>query len=124
MAKINFQQFPNIFRTIPENKVSFVLISPLIIVLLLFVLILCKDIYSNAIILLSIANKKAEIKSKINFWKSIADKYDGYKDAYFQIAVLEYSLGNFSLSKQFVNKAFLLDPDFDNAKRLQEVLDK
>jgi tetratricopeptide (TPR) repeat protein len=63
------------------------------------------------------------MQSKINFWQSIADKYEGYKDAYFQMAVLDYQLGNLQKAKSENKKALSLDPNFTDAQKLEVVLE-
>jgi tetratricopeptide (TPR) repeat protein len=62
------------------------------------------------------------LQSKANFWQAIIDKYDGYKDAYFQKALLEYNLGQIDKAKEDNAKALLLDPNFTDAKKLETVL--
>jgi len=66
--------------------------------------------------------QRQQIQDKINFWQSIADKYEGYKDAYFQMAILDYNLGNFKKAKLDDQKALTLDPNFEDAKNLNAVL--
>ena len=68
--------------------------------------------------------QREQIQSKINFWQSIAQKYEGYKDSYFQMAVLYYQLGNFEEAKLENQKALSLDPNFEDARKLEEVLNK
>jgi tetratricopeptide (TPR) repeat protein len=67
--------------------------------------------------------QRQQIQSKINFWQSIAEKYEGYKDAYFQMAILDYSLGNFAKAKAENKKALALDPNFTDAQKLEVVLE-
>jgi tetratricopeptide (TPR) repeat protein len=67
--------------------------------------------------------QRQQMQSKINFWQSIADKYEGYKDAYFQMAVLDYQLGNLQKAKSENKKALSLDPNFTDAQKLEVVLE-
>lgn len=80
-------------------------------------------VYQNYQQIAQINAQRQQIQGKINFWQSIADKYDGYKDAYFQMAILDYSLGNFKKAKIENQKALTLDPNFDDAKNLKVALD-
>lgn len=121
-------QFPNISRIFPEKKISyylsvfFVFLSVILLTfLIVFYGIRVYKYYSEVQI---INSQRQEISDKINFWKSVANKYEGYKDAYFRIAILEYSLGNFEKAKQYNKKALLLDPNFEDAKKLEELLNK
>ena len=137
--KINklITQFPSIFRFIPESKfikkvlkskpLVYILIatmSALCMVLILGIIFLLLMFYKNFENLSTVVNQRKSIESKINFWQSITQKYDGYKDAYFQIAILEYKLGDFNKSKNANNKALLLDPNFEDAKKLERLLNK
>src|ERR1035437_5474504 len=76
-------------------------------------------VYQNYQKITQINAQRQQIQDKINFWQSIADKYDGYKDAYFQMAILDYSLGNFKKAKMENQKALTSDPNFDDAKNLK-----
>lgn len=79
--------------------------------------------YQNYQVITQINIQREQIQGKINFWQSITDKYDGYKDAYFQMAILDYQLGNFQKAKLENQKALTLDPNFEDAKNLENVLD-
>jgi tetratricopeptide (TPR) repeat protein len=80
-------------------------------------------VYQNYQAITQISRQRQQIQGKINFWQSIADKYEGYKDAYFQMAILDYQLGNFQKAKLENQKALILDPNFEDAKNLKNVLD-
>jgi hypothetical protein len=139
MKKINnlATQFPNIFRIIPESKLFeqvlkskplFYFFSGFMVIvsimLVLTIVIFGVELNSNLKILIKVTNQREELKAKINFWQSITDKYEGYKDAYFQIAVSEYRLGDLRRAKQANIKALLLDPNFEDAKKLDNLIDK
>ena len=128
-------QFPRIFRIIPEDKIFkktptskplFYIISGFVltvsIMLILGILIILVSFHNNLRFAANLIFQRQELQNKIYFWQSIANEYDGYKDAYFQIAVLEYRLGNLQEAKQANNKALLLDPNFEEAKKLDRLL--
>jgi hypothetical protein len=130
-------EFPNIFRTIPESKLFkkgirsktlFYLTSgfalAIILMLISVIAIVGVGLYKNTNLLVQTINQRSQIQNKINFWQSIADKYEGYKDAYFQIAVLEYKLGDSDKARLANTKALILDPNFEDAKRLGSLLDR
>lgn len=141
-------QFPKIYRIITEyklikkiNKAWFRLLNQskyskylqislrifvfIVLVILIFaVAFFSIKIYKYAGIYSKTTFQRQELRSQINFWKSIADKYEGYKDAYFRIALLEYRLGNFKTAMEYNQKALRLDPNFDDAKKLEAVLNK
>jgi hypothetical protein len=149
MKKIQLaSQFPNIYRTITEwklfkklpkltirpswqAKLKKILFFSKITIMLIIIIALIAGIvgfsfktYQFYAQTQRILTQREQIQSKINFWQSIADKYEGYKDAYFQMAVLDYSLGNFSKARLENKKALTLDPNFADAQKLEVVLDE
>ncbi|HYM65021.1 MAG TPA: tetratricopeptide repeat protein [Candidatus Sulfotelmatobacter sp.] len=147
MSKNTFK-FPNISRIITENKFfskaeksifrllnkpkvkkifyfsSLVLTFLIIGVLVAGISILSLKMYKNLVIINKINQQREKIQSQINFWTSVIQKYPGYKDSYFRIAVLEYSLGDLQKSEEFNKKALLLDPNYEDAKKLELLLNK
>ena len=139
-------QFPNIYRRITERgvlqklpKLTFSLslqpklkkylviftamaIFVVIIILTVGIAFFSVKVYQNYQAITQINVQRQQIQDKINFWQSIADKYEGYKDAYFQMAILDYNLGNFKKAKLENQKALTLDPNFEDAKNLNAVL--
>ena len=135
-GKLKQLQFPNISRIITENKHYknilsskrvFYLLSGFIffvtIVLTAVIIVFSIKLYEKVGSFVELANNRRELVSKVNFWNSISEKYEGYKDAYFQIAILEYKLGDYKKAKQANLKALLLDPNFDEAKKLEVLLE-
>jgi tetratricopeptide (TPR) repeat protein len=140
-------QFPNIYRIITERgmfkklpkltislqwqpklkktlAISAAIIAFVVIVILTVgISFFSIKVYQNYQEITQINMQRQQIQSRINFWQSIADKYEGYKDAYFQMAILDYQLGNFQKAKQENLKALMLDPNFEDAKNLKDVLD-
>lgn len=131
------QEFPKIFRIIPENKLiekilkskqlfylTLGFILTFILVLIMGIGLMSINLYRNTDSFSQIISQRSQMQNQINFWQSIADKYQGYKDAYFQIAILEYKLGDLEKARQTNTKALLLDPNFDDAKKLEVLLNK
>jgi tetratricopeptide (TPR) repeat protein len=133
------RQFPNIYRFITERlsfKLSWhpklsritilvlasasILISLVLVVGIVIFAVQTSQDFGQA---MQINNQRQDLQGKANFWQSIIDKYDGYKDAYFQKALLEYRLGQIDKAKADNSKALLLDPNFTDAKKLETVLD-
>lgn len=130
------KQFPNIFRFIPETKLIKKIIKSkktfyvtlgfslgVSLILFLGIMIVLAALYININEFSVLIKTRQEVKAKISFWKSITNKYDGYKDAYFQQALLEYSLGAIKNAKQTNLNALLLDPNSSDAKKLKTLLD-
>lgn len=70
-----------------------------------------------------ISFQKEKIQSEIRLWQDIADKFKNYKEAYYELAVLEYQLGDIEKSKYYLDKSLFLDPNFDKARELKKILD-
>jgi hypothetical protein len=132
------QEFPNISRFITErfpfklpkrpklSKIHYLfsigLVLVLSLVLVLGITFFGFNFYKNFNKFRQINSQRQKIQSQINFWKSVTTKYDGYKDAYFRIAILEYQLGDYKSAKINNQKALLLDPNYEDARTLQKIL--
>jgi len=149
MKKVQLaSQFPNIYRFITESYIirklqkstirllnqpkikktikvlSIIVVIFTVIILIFGISVAGVSFYRNYRNYAQISAQRENLQSQINFWQSIADKYDGYKDAYFRIALLEYQLSDFQKAKDANGKALVLDPNFDDAKKLEAILDK
>lgn len=71
-----------------------------------------------------VSKQREEINLKIAAWENIVATHKGYRDGYFQLAVLEYQLGDNVKSRKHNRKALALDPNFSEGRRLEEILDK
>ena len=69
-----------------------------------------------------ISTKREDIYGKINFWKSITQKYEGYSEAYFNIAILYYQLRSFNESRNFLDIALRYSPNEKQALELDKKL--
>lgn len=139
-------KFPRNSRSITENKfflrlnkswnnffakkqvkkavliISSVLVFLLILNLTIGSILLGLMIYKNLKNVRSINSQREKMQSDINFWTSVANKYPGFKDAYFRVAVLEYNLGDFKKAEAFNSEALVLDPNYKNALDLEKIL--
>jgi len=146
--KHSASQFPNIYRIITENRIikkieklwirlsnqsklkelflilSAFLVFAIISVLTVGIVIFSLNFYKNYAIYQKLWEKRQNLQSQINFWQSVWQKYPGYKDAYFQAAILEYQLSDFQKAQDYNQKALMLDPNFENAIKLEDVLNK
>jgi len=59
-----------------------------------------------------LVQQRQELQNEVNYWKGIAQKYQGYRDVYYRIAALQYKLGNITESQKYIKKALELDPNF------------
>ncbi len=56
-------------------------------------------------------------------WEEIAKRYPGYRDGYFNLALLEYRLGSTRKAKEYLNKTLELDPNFEAGRKLEKLID-
>lgn len=62
------------------------------------------------------------IRQEISFWEKVVQEKPDYRDAYFQLAVLNYKIGNHQQAEKWLNKVFELDPAFEPAQELEKLL--
>lgn len=126
------EKFPRIYRIITEKPVykkALTLIGGILVFFVAITLVVgiaffTLKIYKNYVIFQNLSVKRQNLQNQISFWQSVVDKYDGYKDAYFRIGLLEYQLGDFQKARNYNEKALLLDPNFEDAKNLEVILNK
>ncbi|OGH20065.1 MAG: hypothetical protein A3D74_00625 [Candidatus Levybacteria bacterium RIFCSPHIGHO2_02_FULL_37_13] len=112
-------QFPNIFRSFTERYFLTLLVSFVLVIILAIVGL---DLYKDVLEQKKIETERKETISKIEYWQKIVDKYKDYRDAYFQLAILEYRLKNFDKSKYYLNKVLSIDPNFENGRDMEQIL--
>lgn len=123
-------QFPRNYRRITENKdflhalriFKKMLILFIFFAFFIFILFLAADLFKNIKKYQEISFQRQKLIHEINIWQNFSDKYKNYKEAYFQIAVREYKLGDFVKTNQYLQKALLIDPNYDEAIKLEKVL--
>lgn len=126
------REFPNIYRRITE-KISqieaLLILKSRVLILLMISLVLLSLIISSGLDLIKVLNQKQKLEqerlkitAEIEYWQQVIGKYKNYRDAYFQLAVLEYKIGEKELSKQYLQKVFELDPNFEVARNLEKLL--
>lgn len=66
--------------------------------------------------------ERQEIISDINFWEMIINQYPDFKDAYLELAVLEYRIGDLSKASFYKDKVLYVNPNDIQARKLEEFL--
>ncbi len=123
-------QSPRIYRRITESpefvrilqilkKMTIVFIFTAVVALILFTAV---DLYRNYSKNQQIQVQRQKLIHEINIWKSFSDKYKNYKEVYFQIAAREFQLGNFKSANQYLQKTLFIDPNYEEALKLQKEL--
>ncbi|HKC14807.1 MAG TPA: tetratricopeptide repeat protein [Patescibacteria group bacterium] len=88
----------------------------------ILILIFSFDLFQNFQKQKEIGFQGEKIQSEIRLWQDIADKFKGYKEAYYKLALLEYQLGELDKAKYYVDKSLFLDPNFGKAIELKKIL--
>lgn len=65
---------------------------------------------------------REEIEREISKWETVIAEKHNYRDAYFRLAVLNYQIYKNEAARQYLDKAMALDPNFEEGKRLRELL--
>ncbi len=128
-------KFPNIYRSFTESFKKFKKKNQKVFKIFKFQSIVTVYILTIGLVLIlslhllislqkqkEINFERTKIESEIKLWEKISQKFPEYKDAYFQLAVLNYKLGNIEPAKYYVEKALFIDPNFEKAKNLQKIL--
>lgn len=126
--KKKLPEFPRIPRVITEDIVSvrtlfifkLLLISLISAMLVMQIVRELTSLPNNIAQANVVENNRQKIVKEITYWKQIADKYTGYRDVYYRIAVLEYARGNVDEAKIYIQKALDTDPNFDAGRVLGE----
>lgn len=129
--KLKKSQFPSIYRRITENKnfphilkilnqMAIIFVFTTTVVFIVFITV---DLYRNFSKNQQTQVQRQKLIHEINIWKSFSDKYKNYKEVYFQIAVREFELGNFESARLYLQKALFIDPNYEEALKLQKELE-
>jgi tetratricopeptide (TPR) repeat protein len=63
-------------------------------------------------------SQREQLMQKQEYWRGIVQKYPDYKDAYYQLAVFSYELGEVADAREAVEHALKIDPNDENGNRL------
>jgi len=131
MSKKTKKEFPKIFRFITEQKyfkkikkhqwrlitagfVSAIILGAIVIV--------GADSYRNYKENKKLTEKRRNIENQIRFWELVNRKYTGFRDSYFQLALLEYQLKDFDKARVYLKEVLRLDPNFKSGRKLEDIL--
>jgi len=115
-------QFPKIYRIITEEHLKKVLFSLILAIAVLLVFTLAFEVAFDLQKKNNLELSHTRIMGELSFWKKTASIYPNYRDAYFNIALLDYQVGNISEAKSNLQKALEIDPNFKKGRDLEQVL--
>ena len=96
----------------------------IVFIFLLAIVIIGLDLSTNIQAKQVIDLEREVLTKDLKFWENFIAKNQGYKDAYFQAAILEYRLGNTSKAKVYAQKGLSLDPNSKDGRKIEELLNK
>lgn len=70
------------------------------------------------------ASESAQLTSQLAYWKKISEEKPDYRDAFIMAANLAYKLGNKQEAKQFIDRAFALDPTSPTVLEIKKLLEE
>lgn len=73
-------------------------------------------------ILEKIKNEPQRIKNEISFWEKVVAEKPDYRDAYLQLAILNYQIYKNDKAQEYLKKAKELDPNFEATKEIEKTL--
>ena len=62
--------------------------------------------------------EKLNLASELSYWQQLVKEYEDYRDAYFRIASLQFTLGKTDEAKKSLEKVLSLDPNFEEGRVL------
>lgn len=107
--------FPSISRRITEP------IGLLLLVILFFLIAFALKNLSDYN---SSKSERTELEKQTKYWENVVVQRPDYRDAYLQLAILEYRLGDKEEAKVYLEKVLILDPNFGEARNLEKELNK
>lgn len=115
--KINLKPyFPHIYRTIPAGV--------LLVLSLLLLIYASVTIWDFFLLKEREKNITAQLNEQRDHWENVIGKYPDYRDGYYQLAILEYNLGNKEKAKNYLEKAFEIDANFEEGRELEQMLQR
>lgn len=66
--------------------------------------------------------KRSELTVQVQAWEETKQKFPGYRDAYFTLAVLYYQLGEREKARENLDRALEIDPNFEKGRELERLL--
>jgi hypothetical protein len=112
--KVDPVQLMKLYRNI--LKVSVVVVF----VITAFIVVL--DLQDNLLKKQNIDTQREVLSKDLSFWKSFIAEHENFRDAYFQVAMLEYGLGDTSRARIYVEKGLALDPNSENGRKIEKLL--
>ncbi len=106
------------FSVSQSRMIKIILVSIVSLFLLMLITLQVVVILNNIKQQEALQQQRMKLENEVTYWKGVANKYQGYRDVYYRIALLQYKLGNVAQSQKYVKKALELDPNFSQGRVL------
>lgn len=115
------RQLPSISRLITEYKKIIVFVL-LLIALSTIIYFAGLQTYRHYQEKEKVMSERKTILTRIAYWQKVVTEKKDYRDGYFQLAVLLYRLGRKEQAKMYLGQALKLDPNFEEGRKLEKIL--
>lgn len=113
-------RFPSIYRIFTDKKMVGIVV--LFVALFAFIGLAGAQTYRHYQEKEKVLSERKEVLAKISYWQNVVTEKKGYRDGYFQLAVLWYQLGQNVKAQIYLSEALKLDPNFEEGRKLEKVL--
>ncbi len=127
----SLNKFPNISRFIPEytpeQQRYYVKIYSVTFIsgfLLMAIILKGMSLFTTIGQLQAAEQQKKALVQQQSYWEGIVEEHEGYRDGYFQLAVISYQLDEKGKAQEYLDRAMALDPNFVQGKEFQKKLAK
>lgn len=82
------------------------------------------DFYSNYSTKKQLEAEKIKVSRELNYWQSEVREKPNFRDGYFSLALIYYQLKDFKSSSEYLEKAMVLDPNFEKGNELRKLIEE
>lgn len=127
-GKHGWVEFPKITRFITEGVgkeqtkqflSAFGVITAIILIVLIALQLL--SVYGHYKEKERLQGERIRLQQEALYWQGVVEKYKDYRDGYYNIALLSYRLGEDKKAWDNLQKALILDPNFEPARTLESL---
>src|SRR5688572_17024816 len=118
-------KFPNNYRIFPEiikNIGDELIILAGLFCLLISILLIQTDLYENLKHKQRLDNEKTKVYKDLSFWEQQIQEKPDYRDAYLNLAIINFQIGKLDEARANLARAFEIDPNYERRAKFEAVL--
>jgi tetratricopeptide (TPR) repeat protein len=102
-----------------------ILLTAIVSALVCFCLIIFAsiDLSQSISVQKNMKKEKDRVAYELSYWQEIVKLHPDYRDGYFKLALIQYRLGKTKQSRENVEKAMEIDPNFSEGKEFEKMLE-